>query len=62
MYTLDLDLSVRAVAFGEDFVFNHLLALAVVPSLNNELDVLKMDLGMFKQASRVVQRIGFDRI
>jgi len=55
LYTLHDDLKVTAVPMGSEVVFDALHALAIVPELNTDLDVLKMDLGMFKQ---VGDRIG----
>ena len=61
LYVLDEEQNVRPVPPGTDVGFDQLLALAVVPALNQDLDLLKLELNLFKQVRKERGREGRGR-
>ncbi|KAL1504132.1 hypothetical protein AB1Y20_020253 [Prymnesium parvum] len=55
LYTLDTEHAVRKHPFNEELGFVNLQAVAIVPALSRDLDVLKADVNFFKGAG---ERIG----
>lgn len=48
LYTLDTEHAVRKHPFNEELGFVNLQAVAIVPALSRDLDVLKADVNFFK--------------